>query len=391
VRDRCRARQPRAGSIVRTADRTDGGAVRPAGSARGPGPDFLRPAIARIVRIAARQSSTGPSGPPAARTRCAERSPRGHHGPSGVRASSEPPYLPPRASDPRRAGCSSSASDHRTARGRSSVAKVRRRISSGRGAAPTASRPLSVEGARTWRRRWDRSQSADVRDREGRFSAMLLALEASVGPRFRFLDLGTGTGSLSARITRRFPRSSGWGLDFDPVLLKLARTGLPELRSRMRWIEADLRGPDWAATLPTGPLDAVVSTTALHWLTPPQLTRLYRVVGRRLRPGGIFLNGDSLAYPGSEPRLAEIARVVRERSGETSPRGEPWTVWWSSIRRDPRFAAEFIVRDRRYPREHAGTPTPDLAGHIRRIRSSGFREVDVLWSQGSSRVLAAVR
>jgi len=220
---------------------------------------------------------------------------------------------------------------------------------------------------------------------------MLDAIGAAVGPRFRFLDLGTGTGSLSERIVHRFPRATGWSVDFDPVLLKLARTGLPELRTRLRWIETDLRRADWSTALPAGRLDAVVSTTALHWLTPPQLTRLYRVLGHRIRPGGIFLDGDSLGYPSSEPRLAKVARAVRQRPGSPPTRGETWDVWWASIRRDARFRAEFAVRDERYPREHAGTPTPDLAGHVRRLRSAGFSEVDVVWSWGSNRVLAAIR
>jgi trans-aconitate methyltransferase len=59
-----------------------------------------------------------------------------------------------------------------------------------------------------------------VEDREQRFEAMLDALRVGVGTPFRFLDLGTGTGSLTERILRRFPSARGVAVDFDPVLLR---------------------------------------------------------------------------------------------------------------------------------------------------------------------------
>jgi trans-aconitate methyltransferase len=37
---------------------------------------------------------------------------------------------------------------------------------------------------------------------------------------------------------------------------------------------------------PARPFDAVVSTTALHWLSAAELGELYRVLATLLRPGG---------------------------------------------------------------------------------------------------------
>jgi hypothetical protein len=49
---------------------------------------------------------------------------------------------------------------------------------------------------------------------------------------------------------------------------------------------------------------AVLSSTALHWLEPEPLTRRYRDLGRLLRPGGVFLSGDHMAFGPALPTLA---------------------------------------------------------------------------------------
>ena len=49
----------------------------------------------------------------------------------------------------------------------------------------------------------------------------------------------------------------------------------------------DLRQPSWIEAVES-PVDAVVSATALHWLTPEQLAGLYRQIAQVLRPGGIL-------------------------------------------------------------------------------------------------------
>jgi uncharacterized protein (DUF1684 family) len=56
-----------------------------------------------------------------------------------------------------------------------------------------------------------------------------------------------------------------------------------------------LRTPGWAAELDLDrPADAVVSTTALHWLSEAGLRTAYTEPASALRPGGLFLNGDHL-------------------------------------------------------------------------------------------------
>jgi SAM-dependent methyltransferase len=252
--------------------------------------------------------------------------------------------------------------------------------------------PLTVPAARNWRHRWDLQQEFGIPYREARFEAILEVLGVAVGPRFRVLDLGCGTGSLSERILRRYPRASSVAVDHDPVLLKIAKTGLGDLGGRLAYVDADLSRPDWTARLPNARFDAAVSTTALHWLTGSQLTRLFQDVGRLLRPGGWFVNGDQLEYPAGSPQIRRLARSVRQASPSTAlGPGETWDAWWRAVLRDPRFAAEAKLHRLRYPHSHRRTKTPDLAGHVRRLRAAGFREVEVVWSRWENRVVVARR
>ena len=234
-------------------------------------------------------------------------------------------------------------------------------------------------------------QTEGIPDREERFEAMLRVLGAGLGPRFRFLDLGAGTGSLSERILARFPRARGVALDFDPVLARIGRVGLAHLAGRLGWVDADLRNVAWVRALPPGRFDAIVSSTALHWLTGPELRRLYASVAHRLRRGGLFLNADGIAYPRSAPRLAQIVRRARPARPEAPAWRQSWNAWWRAVEREPALAAEINLRRRRYPHAHQGTRTADEAGHLARLRAAGFREVGIVWAHREDRVVAAIR
>ena len=222
---------------------------------------------------------------------------------------------------------------------------------------------------------------------------MIEALDGVLPPRARVLDLGCGTGSLSERVLDRFPRVKVVAIDRDPLLLAIGRAALGDRGGRLTWVDADLRAPDWPRGLPRGRFDAAVTSTAMHWLTSPELARLYRALGRRIRPGGIFLNADSIRTRRRYPRLRRILERGARRRNARLPGavGDSWSDWWTSALHEPGLAEEAALHRSRFPRSHHGTRTADLAGHERSLRRAGFREVAVIWSRGRSRVLAAVR
>lgn len=244
-----------------------------------------------------------------------------------------------------------------------------------------------------WLRRWDEQQEAFHPDREDRFAAMFDLLEASQGRRFDALDLGSGPGSLSLRLLRRFPRARCVAVDYDPVVLRIGEGALGTVGGRLSWVDVKLGSPGWTAKLPRRKYDAAVSTSALHWLQIPQLRKTYRDVRRILRPGGTFLNGDYLAWGSAQRRLDRLVRSVhrlRSRHTGSAAGWKAWERWWADARNLPELAEAFREQAaRRSTHPSHGASTRDV--HIRALRDAGFRDVAVLWQNLENSILFAAR
>jgi len=253
-----------------------------------------------------------------------------------------------------------------------------------------------VAVARDWIERWDRQQEGFIPEREAQFTALVDAVEEVAGrPDPLVVDLGCGPGSLAVRLLRRLPRATVLAVDADPLLLELGRAAYPNLSS-LRFVDADLRDPGWAHALALpGPVDAVVSTTALHWLDPPALTDLYRAAHRLLRPGGLLLNGDELVLDRqANPTLTRLDRAILHRERDRRrpvAGGEGWHDWWAAIAGATDFAAANAERARRgHDGEHHVDLSPALDSHLAALRSAGFAEIGVVWQRGENRLLCAV-
>jgi SAM-dependent methyltransferase len=245
-----------------------------------------------------------------------------------------------------------------------------------------------------WMRRWDRQQQRYLPDREERFTAMLDVLEALLPERFVALDLACGPGSISRRLLSRFPQARSVALDYDPVLLLLGQQVLGNMQGRLRWVEADLRNVTWRDHLGEDQVDAVLSTTALHWLPPHALVQLYHQLGQLVRPGGVILNGDHLGFASHLPsfqKLAEWSLARQINDAIANSQGEAWESWWKALQQEPGLDHLFAERERRFiDRTHDGEST--LAGlHEAALRNAGFREVGVIWQHLDNHVVLAVR
>lgn len=245
-----------------------------------------------------------------------------------------------------------------------------------------------------WMQRWDRQQSVYLPDREQRFTAMLDVLEALLPERFVALDLACGLGSISQRLLARFPQARCIALDFDPVLLLLGQQVLGDLQGRLRWVEADLRDSTWPSQLGEEQVDAVLSTTALHWLPAESLVQLYHQLGMLVRPGGVVLNGDHCAFGPHMPTFRHLTEVLpqnKQADALTRAGGEDWNAWWDALKREPDMRSRFAERERRFiDRTHHGSDTL-VELHEAALRDTGFREVGVIWQHLNNRVVLAVR
>jgi SAM-dependent methyltransferase len=289
-----------------------------------------------------------------------------------------------------------------------------------------------------WLERWDRQQESHVMEREDRFAAVIETVAALTGKLAPYLlDLGCGPGSLSARLLERMPAARVVAVDNDPLLLAIGRGAYADrYGERLRFVQADLRDPSWTHGLELDrPLDAVVSTTALHWLSEKVLRRLYAELASRMRAGGAFVDGDDFETLPGAPRLSAAAAVLPSRLRPAGARREQaagtpvedWSAWWAAAAAEPAFAPLFAERDRRgtgHPgwdddtgwhdgredghgaahgrahtdvhqtdagHRHGHGPGGSLSVHVEALRAAGFAEVGTLWQVGTDTVLAAVR
>jgi len=258
---------------------------------------------------------------------------------------------------------------------------------------------LDAAAARDWIERWDRQQEVYMPDREDRFTALIDAVEAGTGrPDPLVLDLGCGPGSLAVRLLARLPEATVIAVDADPVTLSLGRAGYAAV-SGLRFVDLDLRTTGWSSRLGLEagrPVDAVVSTTALHWLSAAKLHHLYVTLAGLLRPGGLFLDGDHLRVDETaSPVVGRLDRALEAReAGRRHPAGhagraENWDEWWQAVAADPALAEAAAERSRGLV--HHSNEGAQLAVHTSALRAAGFAEVGTLWQRGSSRVLCGVR
>jgi SAM-dependent methyltransferase len=259
---------------------------------------------------------------------------------------------------------------------------------------------LDPAAARDWIARWDRQQEVYLADREERFTALIDAVEAGSGrPDPLVLDLGCGPGSLSARLLARIPAATVVAVDADPVTLSLGRAAYGSVPG-LRFLDIDLRSSGWEKELGLEPgrqVDAVVSTTALHWLSATELRGLYRVLASLLRPGGLFLDGDHLRLDETQnPALARLDRAIEEAEDRRrfpdghAGHGEDWGQWWQAVAADTALADAAAERERGTVHHHG--PEGTLFGvHTAALSAAGFAEIGTLWQHGGNRLLVAVR
>jgi len=240
--------------------------------------------------------------------------------------------------------------------------------------------------------RWDDQQAAYVADREGRFSAILEVLgpvldesaaRGADGPAV-VVDLGCGPGSLSLRVLQRFPRVHVVGIDYDPLLLRIASGSLADHADRLTLVDHDLTRSDWVEVVGRAlggrAPHAVVSTTALHWLPAGNLVALYRQVGQLLAPGGVMLNGDHFRFDDANPTLRAISAAHDETTQQAgfAAGAMTWDQWWAAARTIPDGEQLAAERERRFADRPPNPPTT-VEFHLAALRQAGFTESAPAW------------
>lgn len=153
----------------------------------------------------------------------------------------------------------------------------------------------------SWAANYDRSlhrdQSADSYPFAGydEVVAAVVAL-AQIKPEHEVLDIGAGTGNLTAKLVDQ--AGEVWGTDFSEKMLIKAREKVPQAHF-VRWDMQD----SWPPELPAQ-FDRIVSTYALHHLDDEaKVLFLTSLATQRRRPNGRLVIGD-IAFPDEEAQAA---------------------------------------------------------------------------------------
>lgn len=251
---------------------------------------------------------------------------------------------------------------------------------------------LDADWADRWQRSWDHLERDYVPDRELRIRALLDVVDAVTGSAATVVDLACGTGTVTRRLLDRYPAARSIAVDVDPVLLTIASAAFAD-DDRVRVVDADLRDPAWVAAVPELQVDAVLTATALHWLSEQAVQRVYRDLARLVRPGGVVAHAEQMPLAKLPILAAGLARVERARGVGTDAGGRArWDLWWEHAARDPALRAAEAKRRTvfasSYPTEEFSPPAD---WHIAALRAAGFAEADVIWRSGTGAVVAAVR
>ena len=193
------------------------------------------------------------------------------------------------------------------------------------------------------------------------YEEMIAVAASAVPPDARtILDLGTGTGALSAACLSRARRARAIGIDADAEILTLA--------ARRLGSRATLVPGSFAAT-PLPRCDVAVASFSLHHIrTRPAKQALYRRVHAALRRGGVLLIVDC------EPAIDPDVRRAQ------------FDAWRAHLRRaySPREARGLL---RAWSHEDVYVPLDEEIGLLRDCR---FR-VEVVWRSGAFAVVRAKR
>jgi tRNA (cmo5U34)-methyltransferase len=178
------------------------------------------------------------------------------------------------------------------------------------------------------------------------------------------LDIGAGTGLMSAYLLDKFPQAHLTLVDIAENMLDLARQRFAG-RENTRYVVSDYSTGDLG-----GPYDIACSALSIHHLAPEEKRLLFRRIFACLKPGGMFVNAD-------------------QADGETPYFRERYMAYWNEFMKTGPLTesqhAEILKRRDTLDRNEK------LSDQLAWLREAGFSDVDVVYRNRTFIVTVAGR
>lgn len=171
--------------------------------------------------------------------------------------------------------------------------------------------------------------------------------------RLEVLDLGCGTGTVSAAVVNAFPNASVACVDISQNMLEMARIKLSG-NAGITYICSDFYDFDFDKKY-----DAVVSSLALHHLiTDSDKLEFYKKINKGLNPGGILINADVvLATTGFHQNLYM----------------QKWKEFMTCNMSEEEVTGKWI------PLHYEEDNPVSMMKHIEMLTQAGFADIDIVW------------
>jgi tRNA (cmo5U34)-methyltransferase len=192
------------------------------------------------------------------------------------------------------------------------------------------------------------------------------------------LDLGTGTGFLTARLLEAFPQARIIAVDGAAAMMKQAQARLRQKAWALTWRICTFQELALnASALPR--LDAVVSCFALHHLSAEEKRELYRALVPKLRAGGWLINADIVALPDTRiEKRYQLLRCLGIQQRARQQLGESRTL-------------EAITQEVTQLEQTDGDQPLRLEEDLRLLREADLAEVDCFWKETREAVWGACK
>lgn len=187
------------------------------------------------------------------------------------------------------------------------------------------------------------------------------------------LDLGVGSGDVTASVLERFPNAKALCVGQSQQALDLAREPLNRFADRVTYHRADLS--DYAALESfREPLHLVFSLLAFHHLPHSRKRALFAEVFAKLVLGGAFLIADEILSPSDHLHRFYLRRwsthVEKQvKAGRLSPEGEK--LWEEFLRTN--------IGDPAAPPHYSEHQRAGLGIQMKWLAELGYSEVDCYW------------